>query len=249
MVENMHKFTVSKEPKKWRKHLVLVNWRLRDEQHLKNSIRRYKITDYLTCLNDIERQLEMCPDKYVYIIKLVYREEFYKLPNIVIQSGKDLAETKKKLSEMNLTVFFEIWYCRNPKRNINTVFGRLLIDNSVLYPSRCPVCIEMVWDSSARSIEKYPNMDCPFVAINRENWNSAVEVTEVISNGHNRNDLIFFAKKIASLLSVYTSRIREFGEYIFSCGCNHLSIEFSYSNGELNFIDWDSDNDVRILGK
>lgn len=234
-------------PMKWRKHLVLVTWRLREKQNLLESIHRYCFINFSVCMNDIKAEIVNAPGEYTFIIKLVYQNEFYKLPNFLVKSIEDLSGISRKFETINAQLFSEIWYCKNRTNSCETIFGRLLIDNTELFPSICPISIDMVWDSSARSIEKYPDMGCPFVSIHRRNWNAEPQFETVVSYRHDFEKMTGAAQKVVRHISAYTSEIRHFAEYIFSCGCNHLSIEFSYIDGVLNFIDWDSDNDLRVL--
>ena len=233
------------DPLKWKKHLVLVDWRIRDKIHLLSSINRYNIKDYLYCLKDIAMELDNSNGKYTFIIKLVYKYKFWKLPNIVISSKSDLMCAKQAIEKYNLLSFAEIWFCKNETKNYNTVFGRMLISNSSLFPNRCSILYELVWSGSARNIELYPNVNCPYISIERSNWNANPIILE-LSNKESI-DMLYLSKEIISKVSAFTPEIKDFASFVFSMGCNHLCIEFSYCNNALNFIDWDSDNDKKVL--
>ena len=235
------------DPLKWKKHLVLVEWKIRDKAHLLSSINRYPIQNYSECLDDICNELDNSGDEYTFIVKLVYRYNFWKLPNIVISSKRDLLQAKRTINTYDTTFLSEIWYCKNKTKNNNTVFGRMLISNNQLFPERCPIRYELVWSTSARNIERYPKISCPFIAVERSNWNAKPVFLEINNFNMSSRDMFFISEKIIRTISLYTSKIKEFGCFVFSRGCNHLCLEFSYCNGELNFIDWDTDNDNKIL--
>lgn len=240
-------FHTEKVPAKWRKHLILVEWELRERKNLLESIRRFRIAEYQTCLEAIRQQMRRRPDDYIYIIKLVYRQKFYKLPNIVISREEQIEEACRMLEAMDRNRYSEIWYCSNKARKHRMVFGRLMIDYGALYPSRVPARIELVWGNSARNIEKYPDTECPYAAIWRENWNAPPVIEKILPCGMDTEALIDTAVEIARKLGTFRREILEFGTYVFSKGCSRLSLEFSYDDHHLSFIDWDSDNDGRIL--
>lgn len=235
------------DPLKWKKHLVLVEWELRERAHLLSSINRYFIEDYLECLEAIDCELDNSIGDYSIIVKLVYKNDFYKLPNVIVNSKADLEDAKKMIESHDLSSFSEIWYCKNKTKNNAMVFGRMLISNSQLFPNRSPIRYELVWSNSARKIERYPVTDCPFVAAERENWNSQHKILEINKSNANVDELLSYTDEIIKRTSVFTSKIKEFGCFVFSQGCNHLCLEFSFSSSEFNFIDWDTDDDIRIL--
>lgn len=234
-------------PVKWRKHMVLVEWGLREEENLLNSIHRYAIDDYQSCIEDIRKQMEKSPDENIYIIKLVPLKSYYQLPNLIMDSGKKIEEIYSELENKQLDKYLEIWYCRNKSQNKGTVFGRIFIGNSELYPFRCPMQIELVWGTSARMIERYPHINCSYVAVEKENWNSLPVIKEFIAKDINEDEILNASMEIVSEIGHFYNRIRDFGSYIFSKGCNYLSLEFNYCDKKFNFIDWDSDDDDKIL--
>lgn len=235
------------DPLKWKKHLVLVEWKMREKAHLLGSINRYSIRNYAECLRDIADELDRSGEEYTYIVKLVYRYNFWKLPNIMISAKEDLVRAKELIDAYDTRILSEIWYCKNKTKNNNTIFGRMLISDGDLFPDRCPIRFELVWSTSARKIEQYPKIDCPFLAVERTNWNTEPVFCDIHDSNMNSDDMIAVAGKIIRKISAYTAQIKEFGCFVFSKGCSHLCLEFNYCNGILNFIDWDTDNDNKIL--
>lgn len=237
----------NKDPLKWKKHLMLVDWKIRDREHLLNSINRYPINEYLSCLKDISKDITEHGGQYSFVIKLVSSNHLWKLPNIIVSSIKDLEDAEELIKCYKLSEFVEIWYCKNLTQNNDTVFGRMLLNNNVLFPSRCSIRFEIVWSTSARTIEQYPLINCSFIAFERDNWNAPPIVSGLNSCNMKVSEMISISKKIIAAVSAYTPQIIEFGSYVFSCGCNQLCLEYSYCNDQLNFIDWDTDDDNKVL--
>ena len=53
---------------------------------------------------------------------------------------------------------------------------------------------------------------------------------------------------ILGILPKYYNDIADFGMYLRENGCLYLCLEFSFLNPDnFSFIDWDSDNDEKIL--
>ena len=201
----------------------------------------------MECLDEIDSNFGVLNENYTYIIKLVYKYNFMKLPNIIIHSKKRFTSAKKNIETYDTSLLSEIWYCKNNTKKNSTIFGRMLFSNSQLFPDRANIRYELVWGTSARTIEQFPQMDCSFVSVERTNWNSPLKYLEVNAYDILPEDLYYISDKIIRMISASTSRIKEFGSFVFSMGCNHLCLEFSYFNNELNFIDWDTDNDKKIL--
>ena len=235
------------DPMKWKKHLLLVTWRLRDKDHLFHSINRYPINDSELCLQDINNELIRDEGAYSFIIKLVYKDVFYKLPNFIILSVADLEMTKEKLEDIKLTQFKEIWYCKNRTRDNDIVFGRMLIGNNPLFPNRCPIRYEMVWGDSAREIEQYPFVNEPFISINQSNWNVAPQVDKIDNKDMSIDEILKISESVITAISHYTTEIIDFASYVFSLGCDYLCLEFNYGDNGFSFIDWDSDDDRKVL--
>ena len=123
----------SSAPPKWIKHKMLTFWNLRDENDLKSTIHRYNIEEYEKCLQKIAEELGTLEGNCVYIIKLVYRNSVYKLPNFLIQSREELLICRDKLKNIEGKQFTEIWYCKNTTKK-ETIYGRVLFFLDELFP-------------------------------------------------------------------------------------------------------------------
>ena len=235
------------DPIKWKKHLTLVNWKLREREHLLRSINRYRIEDLEDCLGDIKKELARESDECVFVIKLVYKDNYLKLPNIVISTGDDLENARDLLAVTNISKFDEIWYCKNRNKSDNAVFGRMLFGNNDLFPTRCPIRYEMVWGSSARIIEKYPLISNTFISYDSDSWNTPLVVDCLNCGERYEDEVLATSKKIIDRISKYTLEIIDFASFVFSCGCSNLCLEFSFVDDDFSFIDWDSDDDMKAI--
>lgn len=235
------------EPLKWKKHIVLVHWGLRDEENLIKSINRYSIENISGCVKDIKNEFKQNVIDFSIIIKLVYQYNYLSLPNIIIKSEKDIKHLDQAIKRYNLSDFCEIWYCKNRTHNNGMVFGRMSFRNDDLFPAICKFHYDLVWSSSARTIENYPYIDCPFMQIDKENWNAEPVFKYITKDYMQEEAMQAVASKILLHISSYSSRIKDFATFAFSAGCKQLCLEFSYVDDSFNFIDWDSDNDRIIL--
>lgn len=236
-------------PPKWIKHKMLISWGLRDENDLKSTIHRYNIEEYEKCLQKIDEELKISDGKFLYIIKLVYRNSVYKLPNFLIKSREDFLICKDKLKNIEKKQFIEIWYCKNTTKK-EMIYGRVAFFLDELFPRIVRRKIEIVWGNSARMIEKYPNLECTFVSLETDGWGENFRLIDVIQADKSEIEIHEMIVVLLDLLCDYQSRIINFGKFINECGCSSLCIEFLYTNdGKFTIIDWDSDNDLKVINK
>ncbi len=236
-------------PPKWIKHKMLTIWDLRDENELKSTIHRYNIEEYEKCFQKMDDELRTSDGSSVYIIKLVYRNSVYKLPNFLIRSRKDLQTCRDKLKNAKEKQFTEIWYCKNITQK-EMIYGRVLFSLDELFPRIATRNIEIVWGNSARMIEQYPNLECPFVAIETDGWGKNFRIIDTIQADKSKTEIQETLVMLLDLLSNYQSRIINFGKFISECGCSSLCIEFSYTtDGKFTIIDWDSNNDMKAINR
>ncbi len=236
-------------PPKWIKHKILTIWNLRDDEELNATIHRYHISDYEECLKKIEKELSTSAEMVVYIIKLVYRKSVYKLPNFMIRSREDIALCRDKLKNIKEKQVIEIWYCKNVLDR-EKVYGRMQFSLDELFPRIVVRRMEIVWGDSARMIERYPNLDCAFAAVEIAGWGKNFRVIDMIQADKSKTEIKEMIDMLLNILSNYQSRIINLGEFVNESGCLSLCIEFSYTKeGKFTIIDWDSDNDMNVINK
>lgn len=238
-------------PLKWIKYEMLAIWDLRNENDLKSTIHRYNIEEYDRCIQNIDNELRVFDQKFVYIIKLIYRNSVYKLPNFLIRSRKDLMICRNKLKNVNQKKFVEIWYCKNiAQEQKEIIYGRMLFSLDELFPRIVTRKMEIVWGDSARLIEQYPNLECAFATVEINGWGKTFRIIDIIQADKSKREIRETLAMILELFSGYQNRIINFGKFINECGCSLLCIEFSYINNEnFTIIDWDSDDDMKAINK
>ncbi len=235
------------DPVKWKKHLVLVDSGLREMTDLAQSIHRFSASNINEFTEHILASVKADAEEYCYIVKLVYKKEFHKLPNIVFMSSDSTDSIRERLMSLDMSQYAEVWYCKNAVSGQGKVFGRLMISGDELFPAVSPQLIELVWAGSARKIESFPMQDCPYVRLFKKTWNAEYAVETFVPHGHDSTLMQEDIDSINAWLASYYHKIKDFARDVFSCGCSSISIEFSYGGGSFSFIDWDSDNDIKVI--
>lgn len=235
-------------PNKWLKYDIMDFFGIRDISEVSTSIHRYSIKNSEECLYQVKDNMTKNPD-CIYIIKLVYLEKVYQLPNYLLISFDDWKKCKADLTNKKLKQFSEIWYCRNVL-NKSLLFGRMLFCLDELFP-RGGVCqIEIVWGESARLIEEYPKLNTPFVRLTKSRSTNEWDISEVLYAGREHDELLKDVKNIITKIPRYYHQILNIGEWLRNCGCTWMSLEFSNTiYDKFHFIDWDTDNDLHAVKK
>ena len=207
-----------------------------------------KIGDYRGIAHTTKRKavIEWKEMHYEHAVNLLNEAIDYYEDVHYIQGIADLIQCRKQI-ESSLKQFTEIWYCVNHSCDIRA-YGRILIHLDELFPQNVNRKIEIVWDKSARMLEKYPDLSCPFILITTEGWGKKYTIDKLIDNNKKEQDMIATVDKILEILPRYYSEITKMGMYLKENGCQHLCLEFSFLEPtNFSFIDWDSDNDEKIL--
>lgn len=90
--------------------------------------------------------------------------------------------------------------------------------------------MEIAWGNSARIIERYPNLECAFAAVETNGWGKDFRIIDIIQADKSKTEIEETLVTLLDLLSNYQSRIINFGKFISEYGCSVLCIEFSYTN-------------------
>lgn len=231
---------------KWLKYVIMDFFGLRDICEVSATIHRFSINDAEKCLYEIKEDMKKGLEN-VYVIKLIYWEKFYKLPNYLLKNYNDWESCREDLLTREKNQFSEIWYCKN-KFNKDMAFGRILfcLDESFLRLGK--IQTEIVWGASARLIDDYPNLYVPFVSLTKNGFANEWVVKDAIYDERNLNNLMQEVENITRKIPIYYPEIRSIGEWLRDCGCKWLSLEFSNNaQGKFDFIDWDTDNDLFAL--
>lgn len=243
-MERFTKYT----PNKWLKYDIMDYFRIRDIKEVSTTIHRYLMSDIEKCLHEIREDMVKNPG-YIYIIKLIYAEKIYCLPNYLLSNLDDWEKCRKELLIREKKNFSEIWYCRNELTS-NLTFGRILFCLDELFPRKGPNKMEIVRGASARLIEKYPKLDVPFITLTKNGIANEWSIQDVLYAGCNHDCFMKDVYNIIIEVPRYYRQIRDIGEWLCDCGCTWMSLEFSSTGyDKFHFIDWDTDNDLYVIKK
>lgn len=238
------------EPIKWKKHLKLVEYGLREYQDLISEIHRYHILKISEFYSAIKQEI-LCDirlnKKAFYIIKMVNNNKYYKLPNYRVYTIGDLDEFLLYINPKK-HLYDELWYCRT---QYSDEYISLNVSGRISFDYEHGQTIEQVWNRSPRVIEEYNNSsDFIYLRASRLSWGFRY-ITERI---HIPKSLNIDSSTILSqffLSAIEIERKREkldfFVEYIFGYKFHVFSIEYKIANGKLSILDWDTHNDSLIL--
>ena len=238
-------------PNKWKKHLVLVEFGLKKQEDLENEIHRYSAFHVNTLIEDIKKQLKNDPDSGMYIISSIPSHDCFKLPNFCISSLEDLQTFKTSLDKYFYSRFSEVWYCKKSFQNGHDVItGRISFDNrdwidSIKYSHN----VEQVWNCSHREIEKFnKNSKAIYLRASREGWGRRYHIDELRAPSKEDKDKVIkgFVQTVKGIES-NKEKIEEYERYLKDIGINQLCLEYMLSQKGFSFIDWDTNNDKKVI--
>lgn len=241
------------EPLKWKKHLLLVEYGLRDYDNLVSEIHRFSKDqiEELIC----ELSLRLQNDKLnrinaFYVIKFVKREQYYKLPNFRIYNLDDLT-TFQFIIEEKKYPYDEIWYCKTvfDETSIKTsVAGRISFEREVWGNSQI---IEQLWNKSPRLIENFnASVNYIYIRASRCSWGHRYNIDKVhIPQMINIKSTAIESQFSNSVIEIERERekIEVFEEFLSSFQYKCFSLEYKIINGKFRIIDWDTPNDMLVL--
>ena len=105
---------MTKIPLKWKKHLMLPMFGLREIEDLQKEIHRYNSKNIAKAVEDIKNDMQIDENKSnLYTISLVKNNQLHNLPNINIANIQELKNFYNKYSKNK--EFSEIWFCKKKK--------------------------------------------------------------------------------------------------------------------------------------
>lgn len=238
-------------PNKWKKHLVLVEFGLKNYEDLTNEIHRYDAFRINNLIEDIAYDLIKHPNSGMYIISFVPTNSCFKLPNFCISSIEDLNNFKLSLQKDFLDKFSEVWYCKKLfEIGQDNIVGRISFDNKVgLNSIKCSQCIEQVWNCSHREIEKFnSNSSSIYLRASREGWGRSYSIDDLkVPSSDFKDKVINGFRKTIYFIESGKEKIDIFNDYLNSIGIEELCLEYMLSSKGFSFIDWDTSNDKKVI--
>ena len=238
------------EPIKWKKHLVLQRFGLRTMEELERDIHRYKKSELM--IEEIRK--DMYTNKWensLYTISLVDSRQLHKLPNINVRNLQELDEAREKIKEKDVD---EFWYCKKVQgKDKNFSVGRISFDlrtqfscTEGLYTSQT---IEQVWNAGHRKLEGI-HTDSTYLRASRINWGRRYSIEEInISDTEtmSKQQLVEQFIQIVKEIERQHEHIIDLSEYLIKLGINQFSLEYVLEKDKFQFIDWDSQDDLKII--
>jgi hypothetical protein len=233
---------------KWNKQQILMDFHIRDKTSFEKNVKVFKKSQKKELIDFIiEQKHRYCGCKELYfILILVPVEHRYKLKNIKI---KDEITVNHFYEMLNMErSYSEIWVCTNWSKLEESISGRFCIDMSKGYENQI---IEIVKGDAPRVIEKieYYKKDksenqIEYYIYSRNRW--GMRYKELVNQ--NKSELIDDGnREICRAVESKREVIDQFYTFLEKIGILSLSLEFRFQNGKLEFIDWDTENDKKVI--
>ena len=240
-----------KEPLKWKKHLILPMFGLRTMEDLKNEIHRYSFLDIPQMIEDIQSDMvQQKREQSLYTVSLIKKEQLRGLPNVSITTQSELEDFYKQYAQSK--EFSEIWFCKK-KNNPDQMFsiGRISFDTRDVVEDIYTQILEQVWNTTHRDIEKYNGKyEKAYLKAKRRDWNMRYHMEtlklpkqEEISKEQMISEFMQAVKEIERK----REKIEQMAMYFKKLGINEFSLEYLLEEGKFLFIDWDSQDDHKVI--
>lgn len=224
---------------KWKKQQILRNFSLRDIVEFGKNVTVFMNSQKSNIIEFVSQKLSN-NDKLYLVIILVPLIQRYKLKNIVLRKMEDILDLAKILKENE--PIGEIWVCTNNMNYKSCLSGRFSIDTLNGMEKQL---VEIVIDDAPRLVEKvqlFGNSDC--LIYMRNHW--GIRYRKVLKQKC-RGDVIEYSKVLLSQIERRRENIEEFYMYLQELGIISMSLDFRFIDGMLEFIDWDTENDNRVI--
>lgn len=226
---------------KYKKHATLVFFGLKTQEELDKDLARYDVSEIEKIKSDILADMQASKVPKTYIISLVPKLEYYKLPNKLIKSEEDFEGLEDFVSSHRDVS--EVW--RFQKEN-DGMIGRFSISESG------EQIVEQIWGTNHRDLDNYNNQDAslPLIRASRERWGVGYAIHEM--RGLTAEDKERIKKGfIQAILEIERNRekIEMMLEEFQKADLHELAIEYRIDSKGFAFIDWDSSNDRKILNR
>ena len=243
-----------KIPIKWQKHLVLPRFGLRTMEDLESEIHRFRNCDLEKMKTEIEKQIEN-GEQNLYTISLVKPDQLHKLPNVSVTNSEEL-KTFYNNYKQDYRQYAEYWYCKKkigPKQL--TCIGRISFNLADQLPNKISLenaqIIEQVWNTSHRDIEKYNDKyNKAYIRSHRIGWGRRYKI-DILKEPENdevkRKQMVEQYIQVVKEIENKKENIEEFLTYLKKLGINELSLEYILEGSKFSFIDWDSQNDLKVI--
>lgn len=226
-------------PAKWKKMQLLVQFGLRSATELTESIQRYKY-------HDIEAIASFCTQKLslgISIIIIAVSQQYERaLPNYYIDSYDALKVFVNNDYRKLDSKYIELWCCPQSSKG-KKFFGRL---NMSVNDINAPMYLEVIWATSARAIDRYDgNYDYRLESFSLDGNDS-----KTIRSSKRELQEISFSITFGKIKEKICERLPivfMFAKRLDSIQIKMLCIEFVFLDDVMSIIDFDTEDDDRVL--
>lgn len=246
-------------PIKWKKHLILPLFGLRSFEELESEIHRYSACDVEKIVADILKDMQKAEERgesNLYIVSLISKNKLIKLPNVQIRDKDKLEEFRERYSASN-PQYDELWFTKKQRtKDASSLVGRVSFRNSDYKDDKKrsqgdEQCIEQVWNSSHRAIEGYnENSESVYLRASRERWQAPYKIEKIhVPNGVqvDKKQIVSQFGEVAKRIELSREKIETFAEHLKGLGIDEFSLEYMLENRRFLFIDWDTNDDERVI--
>jgi len=243
------------EPAKWLKRLLMARLGLISHEELENQIQRYSMDD----LDFAEQQCRMIVEdatrsakNFMIVLKAVGRDDVARIQNFRVYSADEVSATFSEISRVYGHTDRQLWFCLSiVDPGTISLGGRLTLPKTGYLE-----VIELIWFTSPRRIDEVSgeNFPFPFWRAQRKQGQLAFR-TETLhipskylqkSNRH-AEDFERDAHFVTRHLWYSSLQIDALRQVLYEAGENEVTVEFKVEDGELSFIDWDTENYLAYL--
>jgi hypothetical protein len=210
-------------------------------------------------MNDFEKAIQDCMllsqeadssgIEYIIVLKAIPRDTTGMIPNYRIYSSNDVASVFDKFLSQNRNKDNEIWFCQTiTARNSGNLGGRLTLNRT-----HHNEYIEIVWYTSPRRIEDAQSQNFPYPywrairPLGRAQF--CTEHLRIPSNyrDHIEDEYISEGKQTLIEIMKYREELDILKSILFALDAKEVTIEFIMEEGNLKFIDWDTDIEYEAI--
>ena len=239
MLMNSSCYKMKEIPNKYKKHMSLVFFGLKTQHELDEDLARYDVDAIEQLKSDVLTSMQKDRVETTYVISFIPKNKHLKLPNKIIKKPEDLEGLEEFLQAHPET--YEVWRF---KKEADGIIGRFVIKENE------EQILEQVWSSDHRDIERYnAGSGIPMLRASRNRWYSRYTIDAVESIPEDKKEV---AQRVFIQAVTEIERNREKIEMMLEeCkknGVSELALEYRIDSRGFSFIDWDTPNDIKVLG-
>jgi hypothetical protein len=222
---------------------VLIQYGLSTLEEIETQTKVYKIAAIDILISDLLLSIEKDKGRFVHILKFVPIELKPKLKNYLLYNEDDLNMFINNFEcEYD---FAEIWYCKNEINKTN-IYGRFCMGDGIKVDYKHT--LEIIYGNTARIIEQVSNHSkVPYIQANRIGWGFSYKTNQFSNSNIGTNNLNKIFDFIIKSIEQRRENIEFFFDSLINLKVNSICLEFVVQSGNIFFIDWDTENDQRVL--